>query len=160
MKTTYRTAVAVAGMLTLCSATAAGVNQDKIPELQRDGRDALDATITGCVARGAAAGTYILTSLPKAGEAAAIDPVRTTVLLSGGADIDLGKHLGHSVSVTGSYAREWAMAFVAAEKAAPGEAGDGGGRKTARTFTAKSLKVVAESCSQSTGPQPPAATAA
>ena len=147
-KTTY-SAVALVGMATLFSAAAAAVNQDRIPELQRDGwRDGQGATITGCVARGAATDTYILTSIAKDGEITSKDAVPRAPIVLSSKDIDMGKHIGHSVSVTGSYEREWPSAFATTEESASVGVIGNSSKKTSRTFTVKSLIMIADSCSQ------------
>lgn len=149
-KMTCRTVAAV-GMVLAFSTSAGAVNQERIPELPRDGRDdGSGATITGCVGRGTATGTYVLTRTAKEDEAAARGAVRRPPIVLSSTDIDMGRHVGHSVTVTGSYAREWAPAFAttaATEKSAPVGVVDDS-RKAPRTFTVKSLKVVADSCSQ------------
>jgi len=148
MKTTS-SVVAMIGMSMAFSAAVAGVSQDRIPELRRDaGEHGPNTTMTGCVARGAVTGTYILTNSAKDGEAIAVDATPRAMVVLSGADIDMSRHIGASVSVTGSYAREWVRPFAAAEKSAPGDGANDPGRKTPRTFTVKSLKVIAASCSQ------------
>ena len=147
-------------MKTICSAavvmsmafgaTVAGVSQDRIPELTREGRaDPASATLTGCVARGAATGTYTLTNAAKDGEPMAKDALqRLTVGLSG-SDVDVSKHVGHKVAVTGSYARfEFVMGTVGTKKPAAADAINDGDKKTTRTFAVKSLKMLAESCAE------------
>jgi pentapeptide MXKDX repeat protein len=59
-----------------------------------------------------------------------------TMLTLTGSSVDLSKHLGHKVSVTGSLAHEETGAM---EKGAMG--------KASSTFTVKSLKMVAATCS-------------
>jgi hypothetical protein len=147
-------------MKTICSAAVvmsmafgaavAGVSQDRIPELTREGRtDPASATLTGCVARGMTTGTYTLTNAAKEGEAIAKDALqRLTVGLSS-SDVDVSKHVGHKVSVTGSYARfEFVMGTAGTEKPAAADAIADGDRKTTRTFAVKSLKMIADSCSE------------
>lgn len=149
-KMTCRAVVAV-GMVLAFSTSAGAVNQDRIPELQRDGRDdGPGATITGCVGRGTATGTYVLTRTAKEDVAAAKGTTRRPPVVLSSTDIDIGRHVGHSVTVTGSYAREWAPAFAtaAATEKAAALGVDDSSRKAPQTFTVKSLKVVADSCSQ------------
>jgi opacity protein-like surface antigen len=103
MKTSCSTVAAAAMLATSMTfaAAAAGPSQDRIPELQPT--SANSATVTGCVARGTATATYMLTNITKEGQATARDAVqRMTVALSG-TDVDLSKHVGHRVSVTGPY---------------------------------------------------------
>ena len=128
------------------------VGQEKIPELQRDGAAPAAAgakipTLSGCVARGASTGTYTLTSNVKTGAAPTDTDQPRTVALAG-TDVDLGPHVGHLVSLTGSYV---------APTEATGPTGTAGTDKPApaadasaplRTLTVKSLKMIAGSCSE------------
>jgi hypothetical protein len=146
-------------MKTICSAAVVismafgaavgGMSQDRIPELTREGRpDPASATLTGCIARGVATGAYTLTNATKEGEPVAKGSLqRATVGLSG-TDVDVSKHLGHTVSVTGSYARfEFLMGTAGTEKPAAADAINDGDKKTTRMFAVKSLKMIADSCS-------------
>ena len=54
------------------------------------------------MARGAATGTYTLTSHVKS-EAAPTDADQPRTVALTGIDVDLGPHVGHIVSLTGSY---------------------------------------------------------
>jgi len=66
MRTGY-SAIALGAMILVSSAAAAGMSQDRIPEPQREARTkSTSATLTGCVAQGVAAGTYVLTKITKA----------------------------------------------------------------------------------------------
>ncbi len=150
MKTTN----AAAGITALCvvalSVAVSAATQD-IPQAQRDGAAGSTAlTLSGCVARGAGAGTYTLTSgakkdapPPKAGD----QPL--TVALTG-TDVDLAAHVGHTVSLTGSYAAAIGPVGTAGTagtaKPAP-EAAAGMAPKELRSFKVKSLKMVTASCS-------------
>src|SRR5687767_2216994 len=150
MKTTNSAAVTTA-LCVVLSAAAAVAAQD-LPLLQRDVSGAKGSTVSGCVARGAGTGTYTLaTAATKdAGPPAADDPLFTIVLT--GMDADLAAHVGHLVSVTGSYSPAIGPAGTAlgtsgTAKPAPGTAA-GRAAKSVRTFMVKSLKMVAASCSE------------
>ena len=118
------------------------------------------ANYTGCIEAGSAAGTFMLTHVGTADhmgkdmmktdamakdtmakDAMAKDGVShesmapTTLTLTG-SSVDLSKHLGHKVSLTGSLAQE---KMDAMEKGTMG--------KSASTFTVKSLKMIAATCS-------------
>lgn len=145
-------AVAAIAMSMAVSVAAAGVGQDKIPQLQRQvSTDAKSVTLDGCVARGSATDSYTLTektekkdaTAPAAADAAPPVPVKLS-----GTDVDMSKHVGHSVSLTGSYAQApVATGTSGAEKPVPAPtAAAEGDTKAARTFTVKSLKMVASTC--------------
>jgi hypothetical protein len=147
MKTLKISIVAATAVCIALSGVVA-VAQDRIPELQREGAaGANTTTLSGCVARGTSTGTYTLTSLAKKGAASTdADQPRTVAL--GGTDVDFAPHVGHTVSVTGTY--------VAAMEST-GPTGTGGTEKPAptadltkplRTLTTKSLKMIADSCSE------------
>jgi hypothetical protein len=100
------------------------------------------------VAQGVAAGTYILTNITKDETNAKDGLVRTSVLLSS-TDVNLSKHVGHRVSVTGGYLGHGRTTSVAAmDKPAPTEEIARGDKLTSGTFRVKSLAMVADSCSQ------------
>ena len=131
------------------------VAQEKIPELQRDGAAGPNTpTLYGCVARGASTGTYTLTSHVKHAAAPTDADQPRTVALTG-TDVDLGPHVGHIVSLTGSYLPLTGSYLAATEPTGP--AGTAGTEKPApaadaskplRTLTVKSLKMIAGSCSE------------
>jgi hypothetical protein len=148
MRTGY-SAIALGAMILVSSAAAAGMSQDRIPELQKEARSkSTSATLTGCVAQGVAAGTYILTNITKDETNAKDGLVRTSVLLSS-TDVNLSKHVGHRVSVTGGYLGHGRTTSVAAmDKPAPTEEIARGDKLTSGTFRVKSLAMVADSCSQ------------
>ena len=148
MKLTIST-VALVALATAVSAATAGVSQDRIPDAQRPGAiEAPASTLTGCVARGTATDTYTLaeakkdaTAAPATATAAPAELVALT-----GTDVDLSKHVGHSVTVTGSYTgTDGATGTSGTEKpAAPATTEDT--KKAAKTFTVKSLKMVSPTC--------------
>jgi hypothetical protein len=147
MKTMKISIVAATAVCMALSGVVA-VAQEKIPELQREGAaGANTTTLSGCVARGTSTGTYTLTSPAKKGDASAdTDQPRTVAL--GGTDVDLAPHVGHTVSVTGSYVAAMEptgpTGTSGTEKPAP--AADA--PKPLRTLTIKSLKMIADSCSE------------
>ena len=147
MKRTFST-VAVVAMSMAVSAAAAGAGQEKIPELARPGMtDVKSITLTGCVARGTATGSYTLTRASE-GAAAASDATPPLPVALTGTDVDLNKHVGQSVSVTGSYANAGvAVGTAGTEKpTVPVTIEDD---KTApRSFTVKSVTMIASSCMQ------------
>ena len=121
------------------------VAQERIPELQREGAAGVKTpTLSGCVARGASTGTYTLTSNVK-GHAAptGVDQPATVALT--GTDVDLGPHVGHLVSLTGSYLAATEPTGTAGTEKAPPAAD---ASKPLRTLTVKSLKMIAGSCSE------------
>src|SRR5258708_36399149 len=71
-----------------------------------------DATYTGCIAAGTAAGTFVLTHVvddhmgkdAMKKDTMAKDTMAATTMPLIRASVDLGKHLGHKVSVTGTVA--------------------------------------------------------
>jgi hypothetical protein len=145
---TMKISIVAATAICLALGGVVAVAQEKIPELQREGAaGANTTTLSGCVARGTSTGTYTLTSPAKKGDASTdTDQPRTVAL--GGTDVDLAPHVGHTVSVTGSY-------VAAMEPAGP--TGTSGTEKPAptadltkplRTLTIKSLKMIADSCSE------------
>jgi hypothetical protein len=149
MRTGY-SAIALGAMILVSSAAAAGMSQDRIPELQKEARSkSTSATLTGCVAPGVASGTYILTNITKDEQPNVKDGlVRTSVLLSS-TDVDVSKHVGHRVSVTGVYVSQGRTTRVAAmDKPVPTEEMAKGDKLTSGTFRVKSLAMVADSCSQ------------
>ena len=149
MTRTFST-VAVVAMSMALSATAAGGSQDKIPQLpRRDMTDMKSTTLTGCVARGTAPDTYTLTETQE-GAAAPTDATPRLAVALSSTDVDLGKHVGHSVSVTGLYARaDVPTATAGTEKPSPAPtAAIEDDKITPRAFAVKSLKMVAASCVQ------------
>jgi pentapeptide MXKDX repeat protein len=124
-----------------------------------DKMEMMDANYTGCLEAGSAAGTFTLThvatadhmgkdvvtkdtmakdtmakdAMAKDGMSHAMAPATLTLT---GSSVDLSKHLGHKVSITGSLAHE---KMDAMEKGTMG--------KSTPTFTVKSVKMVAATCS-------------
>jgi hypothetical protein len=124
-----------------------------------DKMEMMDANYTGCLEAGSAAGTFMLThvatadhlgkdmvtkdtmakdtmakdAMAKDGMSHAMAPATLTLT---GSSVDLSKHLGHKVSITGSLSHE---KMDAMEKGTMG--------KSTPTFTVKSVKMVAATCS-------------
>jgi hypothetical protein len=149
MKTMKISIVAATAACCLALSGVVSVGQERIPELQRgDAASANTPTLSGCVARGASTGTYTLTRELK-NEAAPADADKPRIVALTGTDVDLDPHVGHVVSLTGSY-------LTATEAAGP--TGTAGTEKPAalaadasrplRTLTVKSLKMMAGSCSE------------
>ena len=109
---------------------ARGDKMDKMDKMEMK-----DTTHTGCVEAGSAPGTFMLTHLA-ADDHMGKDTVAPTTFSLSSAAVDLSKHVGHKVSVTGSSAhgKTDAMEKDTMAKGTP-------------AFTVKSLKMVAASCS-------------
>ena len=146
MKLTIST-VALVALTAAVSVAAAGASQDRIPDAQRPATmDAPGLTITGCVARGTAADTFTLAEVKKDAPVAADASTPAPLVTLTGTEVDLSKHVGHSVALTGSYASpNAAIGTSGTEKpATPATADDS--KKAAKTFTVKSLKMVSPTC--------------
>jgi hypothetical protein len=147
MKRTFST-VAVVAMAMAAGAAAAGAGQEKIPELPRRGMtDVKSITLTGCVARGTATDSYTLTQASEGAAAASDATPRLPVALTG-TDVDLNKHVGQSVSVSGSYANAEAAVGTAGTEKPTVPATIEGDKTTRQSFTVKSLTMIASSCMQ------------
>jgi hypothetical protein len=148
MRTNYP-AAAIAMWMAFMSAPLAGVSQEKIPELQREVRKDVDsATLTGCVARDTGPDTYKLTNVTKDGDLIAEMSARVTVRLST-IDVDLAKHVGHRVSVTGLYSAHGRAADASLHHPAVSSTLVNSESKTLLpTLKVKSLTMVADSCSE------------
>lgn len=146
--------IALGASLTVVAAAAADRTQERIPELQREApKDPATETLTGCVARSSAGvGTYLLTNFTKDSKdrkTTATETVEQTSVTLSGSDVDVRKHVGHRVSVTGHYA---AASLVAPthdteRKPAAASASEADNRPT-RTFRITSLTMVSAACSQ------------
>lgn len=104
------------------------------PSADRAGKD---TKLTGCVAAGTAANSFELTNVKKG--AMSSDKAGATVKLSGG---DLAAHVGHTVEVTGSWAKagDTSSAAPADASAAP----------KAKEFSVTAVKMVSATCSAGT----------
>jgi hypothetical protein len=141
--------VAILAMSMAFSAVVAGVGQEKIPELQKPRPDLKGDTLTGCVARGTSTDTYTLTGITKEGAPTAKDAAQRMAVVLSATDVDLSKHVGHRVSVTGSLASEpRPLGTAGTEKPAATVATAEGEQKPLQTFTVTALKMIAASCSQ------------
>ena len=151
MKLNLSTVALVA--LAAVSAAGAGASQDRIPAVQRPTADAqkpatMDApgiTITGCVARGTTADTFTLAEVKKDAPAADATTPAALVLLTG-TEVDLSKHVGHSVALTGAYASTTATVGTSGTEKPATPAATEDSKKSAKTFTVKSLKMVSPTC--------------
>jgi hypothetical protein len=145
MKLTIST-VALVALATAVSAAAAGVSQDRIPDAQKPGAiDTPAITLTGCVARGTATGTYTLAEVKKDATAAPATAAPAELVVLTGTDVDMSKHVGHSVAVTGAYANlNVPTGTSGTEK--PAATVDTKTAAKAKTFTVKSLKMVSPTC--------------
>jgi len=143
-------ALTVAAMVGGLSGTAAGVVQDKIPDIPKlQPAAATSMTVTGCVGRGTTADTYVLTNVTRDGEAAVKDASKTETLLLSGSDIAISNHVGHRVSVTGMHAATdpiWATG--ATGRAGAESATTQTGAKVPAGFTVKSLTMISATCSE------------
>ena len=151
------TVAMVAGLSAYAPVTESG--QEQIPLLPMPlPIAAQSATVTGCVAHGTAADTYLLTggvrdvepmapSVPMAKEGSKLE----TLLLTG-SDVDMSKHVGHKVSVTGMdiAAADRPVGTSGATDAKPGtdSAMTKTGAKVPAGFTVKSLKMISASCAE------------
>jgi hypothetical protein len=152
MRMTYPTA-AIAMWIGFMSAPLAGVGQEKIPELQREARQDVDsATFTGCVARDTAPDTYTLINATKVGDLIAKTAARVTVRLSA-IDVDLAKHLGHRVSVTGLYSAHGRAVDASVDHpAASSTLLNSESKPLLPSLRVRSLSMVADSCSEPAHP--------
>ena len=147
-------AAAIAMWMAFTSVALAGAGQDRIPELQREApKDVESETLTGCVVRDTGADTYkltnvrlksvtkVLTNVTKEGDLSNEMFTQAAVRLST-IDVDLAKHVGHRVSVTGLYAGAgWRQPAVSSPL-------ERGGNGILPSLNVKSLTMVADSCSE------------
>ena len=147
MRTSYPAypAAAIAMCMAFSSVALAGVGQEKIPELQRD---VDSATFRGCVARDSAAlDSYQLTNVTKDGSLILEVSTRLSVRLST-IDVDLAKHVGHRVSVTGLYSPRGRAADASSLQPAVSGVEGNGENGALPTLKVKSLTMIADSCSE------------
>jgi hypothetical protein len=140
--------VALVALAAMVSAAAAGASQDKADAQKPATMDAPGMTITGCVARGTAADTFTLAEVKKGAPVAADASTPAPLVALTGTEVDLSKHVGHSVTLTGSFASPTAAIGTSgtekpATPATPAATED---KKAAKTFTVKSLKMVSPTC--------------
>jgi hypothetical protein len=155
MKSTISTVALVA--FAAVSVAAAGLSQDRTPDTQKPATmDAQGMTITGCVARGTAADTFTLAEGKTGAPAASADATAPAAIVAlTGSAVDLSKHVGHNVTLTGSYASPDATVGTSgtekpattATTATPASSpAPEASKKAAKTFTVKSLKMVSPTC--------------
>jgi hypothetical protein len=132
--------------------------EQKPAEKQSPGKT---VTITGCVKEGDTPNSFVLSnvdpsSLPGASGATgttgtppapAGSSATATVQLSSTADIDLKKHVGHKVEISGSIAPAKPESGAAGTAGTPPEAGKDKGMAHAHKLNVRSVKHVSESCS-------------
>lgn len=131
--------VAVALSVGVRAQSGSGMAQDdKMAKMEK--MDGKTRTFTGCLAVGAEAGTFTLTDAiaddhmgkdAMKHSAMKSDAMKNDTLAVSSKSVDLGKHVGHKVTVTGS---------SGADKM-------GANGKPMSAFTVKSLKMVSASCS-------------
>ena len=139
--------VALVALAAMVSATAAGASQDK-PDAQKPATmDAAGMTLTGCVARGTAPDTFTLAEGKKGAPVAADASTPAPLVTLTGTEVDLSKHVGHSGTLTGSFASPTAaIGTTGTEKPATPAATEDSKKAAAKTFTVKSLKMVSPTC--------------
>jgi len=145
MKLTIST-VALVALAAMVSAAAAGASQDKADAQKPATMDAPGMTITGCVARGTAADTFTLAEVKKGAPVAADASTPAPLVALTGTEVDLSKHVGHSVALTGSYASPNAAVGTSGTEKPATPAASEDSKKAAKTFTVKSLKMVSPTC--------------
>lgn len=101
--------------------------------------------ITGCVQAGTSASSFELTNVKKgmdhaAPSAAPADAASKNVKLAAASGVDLAAHVGHTVEVTGGWAKSGDPAATPSASAAP----------MAKEFTVKNVKMVSSTCSAGT----------
>ena len=154
------TVAMVAGLSTYAPVTESG--QEQIPYLPMAQPIASgSATVSGCVAQGTVADTYVLTGVvrdfdPTAPTAPPVpmakEGSKPDTLLLTGSDVDMSKHVGHKVSVTGmdAAAADSPIGTSGATDAKPGSdaAMAKTGARVPTGFTVKSLKMISGSCTE------------
>lgn len=142
MKRSVTSAAVFSMAVSMAVFAQSGAAMNKSQSMDKMDKMATQATYTGCLETGNGAGTFTLThadrsdddSMKKGAMAKGTmshDMMAPTSLNLASSSVDLSKHLGRKVSVTGSGS--------AMHKDAAG--------MDASTFTVKTLKVVAASCS-------------
>jgi hypothetical protein len=99
-----------------------------------------EKTYTGCVEAGSAAGSFTLTHVTAdtgkdtvKKDSMGKDAMAPSTLTIAGTEVDLSKHVGHKVSVTGAEDKRETEKSVAVAKGIP-------------AFTVQSLRMIATSC--------------
>ena len=131
--------IALALSVSVRAQSGGGMAQDdKMGKM--DNMDGKARTYTGCLAAGTEAGTFTLTHASAddhmgkdamKNDAMKNDAMKNDALIVSSKSVDLSKHVGHKVTVTGSSAADKMDANA----------------KSMSAFTVKSLKMVSTSCS-------------
>jgi len=120
--------------------------------------------ITGCVQAGTSASSFELTNVkkgmgdsasasasssasPSASASASGDMASKNVKLTAASGVDLAAHVGHTVEVTGSWAKSGDTSSASPSAASPSASPSGSGGKE---FTVKNVKMVSSTCSAGT----------
>lgn len=107
-------------------------------------------TVVGCIMQGTSAGDYTLTTSILQPEATGKDATKFIKLVLTGTEVDLSRHVGQTVSVTGVHAAHLTTGTAATtsrETRVSEFAVNGDDKETWRTFAVKSLKMVTAFCS-------------
>ena len=151
MRKSYLT-LTVAAIVVGLSGPVTAAMQEQIPYLPRAQPAAPKSTIvTGCVGRGTADDTYVLTNVARDAEAAVKDASKTETLQLSGPDVDMSQHVGHQVSLTGMHAAaDAAIGTTGASDVMPGAQSTVAktNPKVPAGFTVKSLKMISATCSE------------
>jgi hypothetical protein len=120
------------------------------PSSERGGKE---TKLTGCVQAGTSASSFELTNIKKgmSGEhsaSAGAGAASKSVKLSAASGVDLAAHVGHTVEVSGSWAKSGGDTSSASPSAASPSASAGGGMD--KEFTVKNVKMVSSTCSAGT----------
>jgi hypothetical protein len=119
------------------------------PAADRAGKDSKDMKLTGCVQAGTSASSFELTNIkkgmhePSASAAPAAATASKNVKLTAASGVDLAAHVGHTVEVSGSWAKSGDSPSAASPSASP--SGSGG-----KEFTVSNVKMVSSTCSAGT----------
>jgi hypothetical protein len=126
-------------------------------------------TISGCLKAGDTAGTFTLTKVKAGGTAGTTGDTAAggaaagassssdkgdVSLTASASDVDLSKHVGHQIEVTGTPGRGGSSAGGTTAGGAPPTGGDtaagaaGTSGRSAKSLNVTSVKMIAESCSQ------------
>jgi hypothetical protein len=126
------------------------------PSSQSADRGAKESKITGCIAAGASASSFELTNVKKgmadsaaSAAAAPADAASKNVKLTAASGVDLAAHVGHTVEVTGSWAKSEGPSSAAPSASSP-SASAPGASGMAKEFTVKNVKMVSSTCSAGT----------
>ncbi len=138
----------VTSVAALCTAAVIGINaQDKMGPDQMSKMEKHDQSYTGCVEAGKASRTYVLThvaatedhmgkdAMAKDSMGMSHGAMRPTTLVISSKAVDLSKHVGHKVEVSGAAVKTDAKAKDSM-----------GMQAEAPAFTIKTLKMIGSSC--------------